>query len=283
MSAVTAGLPVYNGARYLERALACLCAQSFADLTILVSDNASTDDTPRIIAAWAARDARIRVHRQPHNVGMKANFRWVLANAGSPWFMYAAHDDEWSPDYVGLLHRAITARPGLVMAVPRLVSFLESPQRPVKVRPYPARLDRLAGTARIRLALRRSRPSWFYSLFERATLARALDRAAALDQVWAEDVLTILHVLLTGAVTGSDAAVYYNRRSAASSILYAPKTARERYALYRRFLELAFAALAATPLSALQRASVVPALWRYARYVDKPNSLLRAAIRERLR
>ena len=280
MSAVTAGLPVYNGARFLDRALECLCAQAFKDLTILISDNASTDATPRIISAWAARDARIRVHRQPSNIGIKANFRWVLSNADSPWFMYAAHDDEWSPAYVEVLHRAITARPGLVMAVPQLVSFLDSPQRPVKIRRYPARLDRLAATARIRLALRRSRPSWFYSLFNRATLAGALQQAATLEQVWAEDVLTILHVLLTGGVTGSNEAIYYNRRSPASSLAYAPKSARERYALYRRFMQLAFAALAATPLRPLERASIVPALWRYARYVDKPNSMLRAAIRE---
>ena len=201
MSAVTAGLPVYNGEQFLDRALECLCAQTFQDLCILISDNASTDATPQIIARWAARDARIRVHRQSRNVGIKANFRWVLDNAQSPSFMYAAHDDEWSPNYVEVLHRAITARPGLVMAVPQLVSFLEAPQRPVKIRRYPARLDRLPGAARIRLALRRSRPSWFYSLFDRATLAAALQQAAALNQVWAEDVLTILHVLLTGGVT----------------------------------------------------------------------------------
>ena len=283
MSAVTVGLPVYNGEEFLDRALECLCAQTFPDLTVLISDNASSDASPRIISAWAARDARIRVHRQPGNVGAMANFRWVLDRADSPWFMYAAHDDEWSPNYVQVLHRAITARPGLLMAVPRLVTFIDTPQRPVKIRRYPARLDQLAGTARIRFGLRRSRPGWFYSLFDRQMLSDALRRASELNQIWAEDLLTILHVLLTGEVTGSDEAIYYKRGSAASQLAYAPKTARERYALYRRFLQRAFAALAATPLRPLERASVIPALWRFARYVDKPNSILRAAIRERLR
>jgi glycosyltransferase involved in cell wall biosynthesis len=67
LTAVTVGLPVYNGAESLDRALGSLCAQTFADLSILVSDNASTDETPRIIASWAERDVRVRVHRQPQH------------------------------------------------------------------------------------------------------------------------------------------------------------------------------------------------------------------------
>jgi len=48
-------------------------------------------------------------------------------------------------------------------------------------------------------------------------------------------------------------------------------------------MHLAFTALAATPLTPLERASIVPALWRYARYEDKPSSILRAALRESCR
>src|SRR4029077_11331014 len=121
MSAVTVGLPVYNGAESLDRALGSLCAQTFADLSILVSDNASTDETPRIIASWAARDARVRVHRHPRNVGAKDNFRWVLDGADTAWVATAAHDDAWSPNYVEALHRVITAPPGFVIAVPQVV------------------------------------------------------------------------------------------------------------------------------------------------------------------
>jgi glycosyltransferase involved in cell wall biosynthesis len=279
--AVTVGLPVYNGAESLDRALGSLCAQTFADLSILVSDNASTDETPRIIASWAARDVRVRVHRQPRNIGAKANFRWVLDAADTPWFAYAAHDDAWSPNYVEALHRVITARPGLVMAVPQVVSFLDSPHRPAKVRRYPARLDRLAGAARLRLALRRSRPSWFYGLFHRQTLLGAVQQASALEQVWGEDVLTILHVLLAGGVTGSNEAIFYNRRGRPTSYLrYAPKTARERAAHYRKFMRLALAALAATPLSPFARARALPALWHFARVIDKSRSILWAALRE---
>src|SRR5690554_2459238 len=100
MAAVTAGLAVYNGEKYLENAMAALSAQTFRDLRILVSDNCSTDSTPDILARWAKRDPRIDIHRQKENIGPVRNFRYVMETAQSPWFMMCAHDDRWTPNFV---------------------------------------------------------------------------------------------------------------------------------------------------------------------------------------
>ena len=97
---VAIGLPVYNGAAFLDEAMASLCAQDFPDLRIVVSDNASTDATPDILATWAARDRRIELHRQRENIGMIGNFAFVRQSADARWFMLAAHDDRWSPGFV---------------------------------------------------------------------------------------------------------------------------------------------------------------------------------------
>jgi glycosyltransferase involved in cell wall biosynthesis len=281
VSAVTIGLPVYNGAPYLEDALRALCAQSFQDLRILVADNASSDGSAQIIAHWASRDARIRVHRHATNIGALPNFRWVLEHADSPWFMYAAHDDEWSSDCVSELHAAITRRPGLEIAIPKMVNFQESIERPAKIRPYPERIERLAIRGRVGLALRRSRPGWIYSLFSRERLAAAMQAAQALDQPWGEDVLALLNVLVHGGITGSNAAIYYRRSTPQSAATYRPKSAAAHFALYRKFLRLAFQALESAPFSRLERLRLTPALLHYARYVGKPTSILRAALRER--
>jgi glycosyltransferase involved in cell wall biosynthesis len=53
---VTLGVPVYNGQRYLARALDSLLAQTFDDFEIVLCDNASEDRTAEICAAYAARD-----------------------------------------------------------------------------------------------------------------------------------------------------------------------------------------------------------------------------------
>lgn len=98
--AVTIGLPLYNDARYLSKALDSLLAQSFTDFEILISDNASTDQSPQICAEYAKKDSRIRYVRQERNLGARDNFVFVLHQAGSEFFMWAASDDRWHPDFL---------------------------------------------------------------------------------------------------------------------------------------------------------------------------------------
>ena len=52
---LTIGVPVYNMAAYLEEAVESILAQSFRDLELIISDNASTDGTEAIGRALAAR------------------------------------------------------------------------------------------------------------------------------------------------------------------------------------------------------------------------------------
>ena len=63
------GLPVYNGADYLAQSLDALLGQTFEDFELIISSNASTDQTDDICQAYAARDRRIRFFRQPTNIG----------------------------------------------------------------------------------------------------------------------------------------------------------------------------------------------------------------------
>ncbi len=56
---VSVGLPVFNGERYLARAVDPILGQNFRDLELIICDNASTDRRPEICAA-ARRDARVR-------------------------------------------------------------------------------------------------------------------------------------------------------------------------------------------------------------------------------
>lgn len=98
--ALSIGMPVYNGSAYIDEALTSLRAQSRGDFELIVSDNASTDETPDIIAKHAALDPRIIAIRQPKNLGAISNFLAVLEKAKAPHFMWAASDDVWSPEWV---------------------------------------------------------------------------------------------------------------------------------------------------------------------------------------
>lgn len=116
---LTIGVPAWNNADTIGRALASLLAQDFGDLAILVSDDGSRDDTAAICSTIAGRDARVRVVRQPRNLRY-GNFGWLLAQADSDYFMWAAGDDRWHPGFAAACVAELDAHPGLVAAVPRV-------------------------------------------------------------------------------------------------------------------------------------------------------------------
>ncbi|MGH9112849.1 MAG: glycosyltransferase family 2 protein [Acidimicrobiales bacterium] len=108
---VTVGVPVYNGERYLARALDSLLAQTFDDFEIVICDNASQDSTPRICEAYAERDPRVVFHRNPDNIGLAGNYNRVFALARGDYFKWAAHDDWHSPQSLELTVKALEAHP----------------------------------------------------------------------------------------------------------------------------------------------------------------------------
>lgn len=109
MPLIFIGMPVYNGARYLSTALDSIKNQTFTDWTLLISDNASEDETESICKEYSFKDARIKYVRQKQNIGAISNFKFVLDEANSKYFMWASHDDVWLPEFleacIGLLER----------------------------------------------------------------------------------------------------------------------------------------------------------------------------------
>lgn len=283
MSEVTIGLPVYNGAEFLDGALASLCAQTFADLRIVISDNASTDATPDIIATWAARDPRVEAHRQPRNIGMVPNFAWVVERAApSPWFMLAAHDDTWSPTFVEALHRAATARPGCLLAVPQVIKTHPDGSEALR-EPVPAALDRAEGLARRRMLLRAARSGWVYGLFDRRAKLAAQAPTDRFGHTWGNEFITMLPILLSGRVAASNEAIYYQRQTGLSEDRYKPKTLADQKALYGAFLREARALLAEADLTPAQRLMLLPEILRYTdAHAWKLRRLVRSTLRQAL-
>lgn len=116
---VTIGLPVFNGARYIGTVLDDLLSQTHDDLALLISDNASEDDTESICREYADRDPRVVYIRQEKNLGGAPNFDFVLAQAKSEFFMFAAHDDRYEPFFLEESLRALKETPGALTAMTR--------------------------------------------------------------------------------------------------------------------------------------------------------------------
>lgn len=278
MTLVSIGMPVYNGAKYLPEALSALSAQDFPDMEALVSDNASTDETPDILSAFAARDPRIRWHRQDTNIGPVRNYDWVLHNTKGPWFAFAAHDDGWSPNYVSALHGVIAARPGTLLAAPRVV-MMDTGGKHGRAHPFPEEINAAPKLKRAILGLRHASASWFHGIAERAAFTKAWENSRRFGHVWGFDPLVVLPFLLAGATGGSNEAVFYRRETGLSDEKYRPRAARDQWAVYRDFTREALWALRDAPLSPAERALLLPHLFFYLKHGGKIRRILRAALR----
>lgn len=143
---VSIGLPVYNGANYLRTAVETLLAQTYGRFELLISDNASTDETPAICRALAARDERIRIHRNEKNLGAAPNYNIVFGMATGKYFKWAAHDDVLAPTFIERAVDVLEANPDVVLCTARTGRIDPSgqvtgtyPSDPVWADPSPSR------------------------------------------------------------------------------------------------------------------------------------------------
>ena len=109
-------MPTYNRAARLQKALTSALQQSYETLEIIVSDNASSDETWDVCSTVAANDRRVRVYRQSVNMGPVANFEFVRSKASGKYFMWLADDDAMSSNYVASCVERLERDPELVLA-----------------------------------------------------------------------------------------------------------------------------------------------------------------------
>jgi glycosyltransferase involved in cell wall biosynthesis len=91
--AVTVGIPVFNGERFIRQAIESVLAQTFTDFELLISDNASVDGTAAICNEIAANDRRIKFVQQENNRGPFWNLKFVTERATGSLLVWLAHDD----------------------------------------------------------------------------------------------------------------------------------------------------------------------------------------------
>jgi glycosyltransferase involved in cell wall biosynthesis len=113
---VTVGFPVYNGGQQFEAALSAIREQTWRNLDILISDNASTDETEGVCRRAAEQDERIRYVRQLKNIGPTANFAFVRHQRRGELFAWAAHDDVRDRTYFEKTTNALIANERAVLA-----------------------------------------------------------------------------------------------------------------------------------------------------------------------
>jgi len=123
MPGVALGMTLYNNARNLPEAIESLLAQTFGHFTLVLLDDASSDDTEAVARRYAALDSRVRYFRHDRRQAMIATWKEVaeLAAREAPdaqYFAWVSDHDRWHPRWLPRLVAELDADPGTVLAYP---------------------------------------------------------------------------------------------------------------------------------------------------------------------
>ncbi len=113
---VSVGIPTHDRPEGLRRTLECITKQTYTNLEIIVSDNASlAPEVENIVRDFARKDKRISFYRQEINQGAAFNFNFVLNQAHGKYFMWAADDDRWAVSFISRCIQELDSNPNLIL------------------------------------------------------------------------------------------------------------------------------------------------------------------------
>lgn len=103
LPSVAVCIPTFNQAQYLIDSVGSACRQTYPNVEVWVSDDASTDETPEVMAKLSQQFPQLRYYRQPKNVGIAANNTWLLSQPSTEFIVRLDSDDLLKPNYVETL------------------------------------------------------------------------------------------------------------------------------------------------------------------------------------
>lgn len=114
---ISIGIPTYNRPENLHRTLVEISRQTYTNLEIIVSDNASpTSQTEIVVREIMRNDSRIKYFKQLENNGPVFNFQFVLEQASGDYFMWVADDDWRKENFIEELYTKISLNKSAVVA-----------------------------------------------------------------------------------------------------------------------------------------------------------------------
>ncbi len=266
---ISVGIPVYNGEPFFSEALACLSRQDVADAEFIICDNASTDRTGEIAAAFAARDSRFRVVTQAATKPAEENFSDVLHQARGEFFCWRAADDLSSDNFLSELVRLLEADPRLALATCQIDNIRGANPTVMRSRPVPV-MPRTPGNTALEAgkhgglwhAVRLThaiRAAAFYGLWRREEIMRLhADVRARFPYLIAQDVLVLLGPILQGRVATTNETVFVQRlkdKSGPERVVpfYAIRDPAQQAKVRARFLGLALQEVQALSVPAFDK------------------------------
>jgi len=122
---VSIGMPVYNGERWIEKAIMSFTNQTFHDFELIIANNNSTDRTHEICEYFKKKDTRIRYYRNSHNIGIANNYNKVFEVSNGEYFKWTSVSDLCDPTFLEKCIKVLEEHSEVVLCYPRTLLVLE--------------------------------------------------------------------------------------------------------------------------------------------------------------
>jgi len=165
---VTVAIPTRNRANYLREAIRSVLSQTYTALEVIVSDNASADNTQEVVNGFS--DPRIRYFRHETGLEMVSNWNYCLEQATGEFFLLLSDDDALESDAITWFVEQFTDS-RVALAYSRIVN-IDSDSRSSTMSPQSPATE--SGASFIANALMRRRVSPPSATLYRTDIARKL-------------------------------------------------------------------------------------------------------------
>ena len=105
----TIAIPAYNRLDYLKEAINSVLNQSFEDFELIIVDDCSTENIWEYLLTL--KDERVKIFRNPINLGLVRNWRRCIEEASGKWFKFLMADDVMFKDSLFILNNIINKYP----------------------------------------------------------------------------------------------------------------------------------------------------------------------------
>ena len=116
MPKVSVVTPIYNRAKFIDKAFESVQRQTFTNWEYLIVDNGSTDDTREVVKEYAAKDSRVRLIEYNRNV-IAESLNVGVRNARGTYIAQLDSDDEYLPHTLARMTSALDANPTWGLAI----------------------------------------------------------------------------------------------------------------------------------------------------------------------
>lgn len=116
-------IPAYNGAQVIGECLESVLAQTHGDLRVVISDDASSDDTIGVCRSVAGGDTRVEIHRSVENLGWVGNINRLLDLVVEDRFAIMPQDDVIASSYLERLGGELSAHRRVVCAYTDIAGY----------------------------------------------------------------------------------------------------------------------------------------------------------------